>query len=128
MSEPTTYALPDEPEGPVWDRNGGRWDISPVHEMWCGPDGLRLIWADVLRNHGPLTSAPPWKPVVGGTVETEDQYKSMPGGSVVGADGANTVYYKQTDGLWCATGHADRFTSLKMVGTPRTTLRVGWSL
>ena len=33
----TTYALPDEPEGPVWDRNGGRWDISPVHGLWCGP-------------------------------------------------------------------------------------------
>ena len=25
MSEPTTYALPAEPEGPVWDKDGRRW-------------------------------------------------------------------------------------------------------
>ena len=26
MSEPTIYALPPEPEGPVWDRNGDKWE------------------------------------------------------------------------------------------------------
>ena len=25
----TTYALPDEPEGPVWDRHGDKWETGP---------------------------------------------------------------------------------------------------
>ena len=55
----TTYALPPEPDGPVWDKGGGRWDISPVQGLWCGPGGLRRTWIDLLRDHGPLTNTEP---------------------------------------------------------------------
>lgn len=64
MSETTTtYAIPPGPDGPVWDQNGVRWDINPVHGLWCGPGGLRRTWIDLLRDHGPLTNtepAPEW--------------------------------------------------------------------
>ena len=60
MTKTTTiYALPPEPDGPVWDRDGGRWDISPVHGMWCGPGGFRLAWIVLLRDLGPLTNTEP---------------------------------------------------------------------
>ena len=128
MSEPTTYALPAEPEGPVWDSSGDRWDTGPSQWLRYGPHGTPSTWASLLSHRGPLTSTPPWTPEVGGIVETEAQYAAMPEGSVVVKDGTVPTYYKRPDGLWCATWQTDRFTSLKMVGTPRTILRVGWSL
>lgn len=116
MSEPKTYTMPDEPHGPLWDKDGGRWDIGPAHGMWCGPDGLRLIWADVLRNHGPLTTAPPWKPEIGGIVETLEQFRALPEGSIIAADhSVPTVRNSSPD----VSGYMIR---------PRTILRVGWSL
>ena len=136
MSEPTTYALPPEPEGPVWDRNEDKWErtgeMLHVHgREWAEwrhvASGDMGTWPAPLMR-GPVTSTPPWKPEVGGVCETHDQYEAMPDGSVAGADGAIPVYYKRADGLWCATGQTDRFADMKMAGTSRTILRVGWSL
>lgn len=128
MSEPTIYVLPDEPEGPVWDKYGERWDISPAYGLWCGPDGLRLIWADVLRNHGPLTATPPWKPEAGDIVETEEQYAALPEGSIVASSSANPyVRGGRSDGdYWFGIGCDDKFSNLYMARTSRTILRVGW--
>ena len=62
MSEPTIYALPDEPEGPVWDSNGDRWDTGPSQWLRYGPHGTTSTWGDLLSHRGPVTSTPPWKP------------------------------------------------------------------
>ena len=119
--------LPPEPEGPVWDSFGKRWTPTDIDGWWlCNVNGIQSTWARLLEGCGPLSLTPPWKPEVGGVCETHDQYEAMPDGSVAGADGAIPVYYKRADGLWCATGQTDRFADMKMAGTSRTILRVGW--
>ena len=123
MSEPTTYALPDEPEGPVWDKDGGRWDIGPAHGMWCGPHGNRSSWAALLSCRGPLTSTPPWKPEVGGVCKTEEQYAALPGGSIV-ARANDGPFIKRDDGLW--HGEYGPWTDVNMAALPSPVLRVGW--
>ena len=130
MSEPKTYTLPDEPEGPLWDFYGERWDKSPAHGLWCGPDAKKRHWGDVLWFHGPLTSTPPWKPKVGGTVETEAQYAAMPDGSIVSGSSANPyVRGGGSDGdYWFGIGCGDKLSNLYMAYLSRTILRVGWSL
>ena len=128
MSEPTTYALPDEPEGPVWDFYGERWDKSPAHGLWCGPDVKRCHWGDMLWFHGPLTSAPPWEPEVGGIVETVEQYEAMPEGSVVSRDLCGPVFRKFDDGRWAESAASTSYDSRVMASESRTILRVGWSL
>ena len=126
MSEPTIYALPAEPEGPVWDFYGERWDKSPAHGLWCGPDAKRCHWGDVLWFHGPLTSTPPWKPEVGGIVETVEQYEAMPEGSVVSRDLCGQVFRKFDDGRWAESAASTSYDSRVMASESRTILRVGW--
>ena len=122
----TTYTLPPEPDGPVWDSHGKRWTPTDIDGWWLRDvTGVQCTWARVLEGYGPLTSTPPWKPEVGGIVKTEEQYAAMPEGSVVVKDGTVPTYYKRRDGLWCATWQTDRFADMKMAGTSRTILRVG---
>ena len=128
MSEPTTYAMPDEPEGPVWDRNGDRWDTGPLQWLRYGPHGIQSTWGALLSCRGPLTSTPPWKPVVGGTVETEEQYAALPEGSIVASSFTNPyVRDSRSDGdYWFGIGCDDKFSNLYMARISRTILRVGW--
>ena len=128
MSEPTTYALPDEPAGPVWDRDGERWDKAPAHGLWCGSDAKKCHWGDMLWFHGPLTTVPPWRPEVGGIVETEEQYAAMPEGSVVSRDLCGPVFRKFDDGRWAESAASTSYDSRVMASESRTILRVGWSL
>ena len=115
MSEPTTYALPAEPEGPVWDRDGERWERDTDLKEWDLVAGyISRTWPILLANYGPLTSTPPWKPEVGDTVETEAQYAALPEGSIVAAD---DCLPKTRNGSSHVSG---------LAGTPRTILRVGW--
>ena len=59
MSEPTTYALPAEPEGPVWDKDGRRWTPTDVTGWWlCDVTGVQCTWARLLKGYGPLTTTP----------------------------------------------------------------------
>ena len=135
MSEPTTYALPAEPDGPVWDRNGDKWertgDVVFVHgRKWAEwqhvVTGRTGMWAAPLMR-GPVTSTPPWKPEVGGIVETEDQYAALPEGSVVCIDHSRAVHVKATGGIWYIAGSTSEYGSRKIsCSTPRTILRVGW--
>ena len=129
MSEPTIYALPDEPEGPVWDSHGKRWTPTDVDGWWIRDvTGVQCTWARVLEGYGPLTSTPPWKPEVGGTVETVEQYAAMPDGSIV--SGSSTYPYvrgSRSDGdYWFGIGCDDKFSNLYMAYLSRTILRVGW--
>ena len=129
-SEPMIYALPDEPNGPVWDKFGKRWTPADVDGWWISDaTGGQCTWARVLQGYGPLTSAPPWKPEVGGTVETEEQYAALPEGSVVCIDHSSAVHVKATGGIWYIAGSTSKDGSRKIsCSTPRTILRVGWSL
>ena len=125
MSEPTIYALPDEPEGPVWDRDGKRWMPTDIDGWWlCNVNGIQSTWARLLEGCGPLTSTPPWTPEVGGTVETEEQYAAMPLGSIVACD-QNEAWWLDVFGVWNSSFAK---TNLAAPSTGATILRVGWSL
>ena len=131
MSEPTTYALPDEPEGPVWDQHGDKWertgDVVYAHgREWAEwqhiESGRTGMWAAPLMR-GPVTSTPPWKPEVGGTVETLEQFRALPEGSVVASP--SYVYRRTYEGEWLATGLSVEYSEEELAGIPRTILRVG---
>lgn len=132
MSEP--IVLPPEPDGPVWDRYGNRWDRGAI-DLWdqegsvSGDVTFEWEWWE-LFSRAPLFTTkpePPWTPEVGGTVETEAQYAAMPLGSVVAEDcGFSDVLRKLSSGNWIEIGFPTRYTSEDMAGTPRTILRVGW--
>ena len=123
MNEPTTYALPDEPNGPVWDKFGKRWTPADVDGWWISDaTGGRCTWARVLQGYGPLTSTPPWKPEVGGIVETREQYEAMPLGSIVACD-QNEAWWLDVFGVWNSSFAK---TNLAAPSTGATILRVGW--
>ena len=123
MSEPTIYALPDEPEGPVWDSHGKRWTPTDVDGWWIRDvTGTQCSWARLLEGCGPLTSTPPWKPEVGGTVETAEQYEAMPLGSIVACD-QNEAWWLDVFGVWNSSFAK---TNLAAPSTGATILRVGW--
>ena len=123
MSEPTTYALPDEPEGPVWDSFGKRWTPTDVDGWWLHDvTGVPCTWARLLEGYGPLTTVPPWKPEVGGIVETEAQYAAMPLGSIVACD-QNEAWWLDVFGVWNSSFAK---TNLAAPSTGATILRVGW--
>ena len=130
MSEPTIYALPDEPEGPVWDRNGDKWErtgemLRAHGREWAewrrvASEDLGTWPAPLMR--GPVTSTPPWKPEVGGTVETAEQYEAMPLGSIVACD-QNEAWWLDVFGVWNSSFAK---TNLAAPSTGATILRVGW--
>ena len=129
MSEPTTYALPAEPAGPVWDRDGERWERDTDLKEWDLVAGyISHTWPILLAKYGPLTSIPPWTPEVGGTVETEEQYAALPEGSVVSRDLCGPVFRKFGDGRWAESAASTSYDSRVMASESRTILRVGWSL
>lgn len=56
----TTYALPPEPDGPVWDRDRKRWTPTDVDGWWLRDvTGVQCTWARVLEGYGPLTNTEP---------------------------------------------------------------------
>ena len=133
MSEP--IILPPEPDGPVWDRFGNRWDRGAI-DLWdqegsvSGDDTFEWEWWE-LFSRAPLFTTkpePPWTPEVGGTVETEAQYAAMPRGSIVAS--SFTGPYVRGGGsngdYWFGIGCDDKFSNLYMASFSRTILRVGW--
>ncbi len=124
MSEPTTYALPAEPEGPVWDSHGRRWTPTALDGWWLRDvTGVQCTWARLLEGYGPLTTTPPWKPEVGGVCKTEDQYAALPEGSIVAR--ANVGPFIKLDaGLW--HGESGPWTDVNMAALTSSVLRVGW--
>ena len=136
MSEPTIYALPPEPEGPVWDRDGDRWertgDVAYVYgnewAEWRHVASGRLGTWGALLLRGPVTSTPPWKPEVGGIVETEAQYDALPKGSIVASSSTNPYVRGggSNGGYWFGIGCDDMFRNPYMAHVSRTILRVGW--
>ena len=124
----TEIDTPADPDGPVWDSHGKRWTPTGIDGWWLRDvTGVQRSWAYVLERYGPLTSTPPWKPEVGGTVETAEQYEAMPDGSVVCIDNSSVVHVKASGGIWYLAGSTGEYRSRELSdSTPLTILRVGW--
>ena len=95
-----------------------------------GDDTFDWEWWE-LFSRAPLFTTkpePPWKPEVGGIVETEEQYAAMPEGSIVASSFTNPyVRGGGSDGnYWFGIGCGDKFSNLYMASFSRTILRVGW--
>ena len=86
----TEYRMPDEPDGPVWDRYKDPWVKSYVHFGKWVPgtapyavvdEGIPATWDDLLCDLGPLTTTPPIKE--GDTGLTAEQVWDLPKGTVI---------------------------------------------
>ena len=85
----TTYQLPPEPDGPVWDKNGNKFVRVPVvsfHDRysWTStsvPDAENYSWNELVYVFGPLTDTPPIKE--GDTGLTAEQVWDLPKGTVI---------------------------------------------
>lgn len=53
----TTYALPDEPPGPVWDKDGNKWERDG--DYWKSGAYADREWYDLLHSRSPLTNTEP---------------------------------------------------------------------
>ena len=124
----TTYELPDQPDGPLWDRDGDKWvrpnggeDAFAVEDSWLrqvkGKNSLCVIWVDLLDEYGPLTDTPPLK--VGDTVTVEEA-ENLPPGSIVAQKGCYPVVRLRC-GDW--RGLTD---GVQWNDSPYTILRIGW--
>lgn len=72
----TTYELPKEPSGPVWDKEGNKW--TRVKPYWR-TETTSNTWTTLLDYYGPLSDYPPVK--VGDTITVKD-LADLPEGSV----------------------------------------------
>lgn len=98
-----TYELPEEPEGPVWDLYGEKWERRG-HDDWLKDGALdyvsSLSWSDLLDWYGPLTDKPLVK--VGDTI-TLGEFRDLPVGSVARPANGLPVAYIRAHGrsvLW----------------------------
>lgn len=83
-SDPTTFAIPPEPEGPIWDKHGSEWWRQG--NMWRKDGALtEYMWSTLINNFGPLTSTPPDKPTwnVGDTISQGDDLRVLPTGAIL---------------------------------------------
>lgn len=57
----TTYKLipPPEPEGPIWDKDGDKWER--VGNMWAFSSTISRNWEKLLAGWGPVTDHPPYE-------------------------------------------------------------------
>ena len=80
----TTYNIPEEPAGPLWDKEGDKW-IRTNNGAWIREGGTWTYSADwyvLLHRYGPVFDFPQIK--VGDKV-TLTEFSKMPDGSVAGA-------------------------------------------
>lgn len=80
----TTYNTPEEPAGPVWDKDGHRWERLTTG-VWLrdGATWTFSAWYRLLHQYGPLTDAPPVK--VGDKV-TLSELSKLPDWSIAAGD------------------------------------------
>lgn len=89
----TSFVLPKEPAGPVWDRDGKEWTTTG-DGRWAGPH-ITVSWARLLTILGPLTDTPPVE--VGDRI-TLAQLATLPYGSIAANGG--TAYIVRYSGVW----------------------------
>ena len=79
----TTYNIPEEPAGPVWDKEGHRWSrLNDGSWLREGATWTFSAWYRLLQQFGPITDTPPVK--VGDKV-TLSEFSKMPDCSIAGA-------------------------------------------
>ena len=114
----TTYELPEQPEGPLWDRDGDKWTrLEDTAEWMWEKEELVKNWGDLIIAYGPLTDTQPLK--VGDTV-TVDGATDLPPGSIVAQKGCYPVV-RTRSGDW--RGLTD---GVQWNDSPYTILRIGW--
>lgn len=79
----STYNIPEEPAGPVWDGGGHKW-TRQANGAWVqeGETWLCFPWYHLLYLNGPLTDTPPVKKV--GDKVTLTEFSKMPDWSIAG--------------------------------------------
>ena len=55
----TTYALPPEPDSPVWDEDGNKWERDGDYWKSGRYRDCEWMWGDLLYVRGPLTDTEP---------------------------------------------------------------------
>ena len=126
----TTYQLPPEPDGPLWDKDDSKWMRSKENMWYGGNQDMYLSWDDVVHYYGPLTTTPPTPPIKeGDTGLTAEQVWGLPKGSVIWPERAEepepwmryedywesvSIFADNAGELQCACG--DGFTVLRLGG------------
>lgn len=78
------YALPVEPQGPLWDNEGDKWMRSKENMWYGGNQDMYRSWGDIVHYSGPLTTTPPTPLIkVGDTGLTAEQVWGLPKGTVI---------------------------------------------
>lgn len=96
------YKLPDEPDGPLWDKAGSKW-VRVKENMWYGGiQDMYRVWGDVVHYAGPLTTTPPTPPIKeGDTGLTAEQVWNLPKGSVIWPERAeNPEPWMRFSNMW----------------------------
>lgn len=104
--DPTTFVFPPQPDGPVWDRKGRKWEKKG---SWWYPDNghIGCPWSNVLAAYGPLTTTPPDKTTwhVGNKINTPEEADTLPGKTIIHD---NRQYYAQKyKNQWFGPGYSD---------------------
>ena len=128
----TTYQLPPEPDGPLWDERDVKFYKDPPvgfsdMEKWtCGPEADNYSWRELVFVFGPLTDVRP--PKVGDKITAEQAFE-LPKESVIWPDltPSRGAWTKRNEGeLDSSTALAKDAGELKcMCGDEFTILRIG---
>ena len=117
----TTYNTPEEPTGPVWDKDGHRWERTR-NGAWLREGGVWTYSADwylLLHRYGPLFDFPQIK---AGDAVTLTEFSKMPNWSVAGAPREVFINFNE----WVFTDRQDEEVDLSEFGDDVVTvLRVG---
>ena len=116
----STYSLPEEPAGPVWDKDGHKWSrLNDGSWLREGATWTFSAWYRLLHENGPITDTPLVK--VGDKV-TLSEFSEMPVGSVAGASRDVYINYH---GLVFTDAQVDKVALSVFGDDVVTVLRVG---
>ena len=89
----TTYNMPEEPAGPVWDKDGRRWERLD-NTLWLRDGGTWATskWYRLLHLNGPVTDTPPVK--VGDKI-TLTEFSKLPDYSIAGTPRDVYISFKE---------------------------------
>ena len=128
----TTYQLPPEPDGPLWDKNYVKFykdppvGFSDMKNWTCGPEADNYSWRELVFVCGPLTDVRP--PKVGDKITAKQAFE-LSKESVIWPDltPSRGAWTKRNEGeLDSSTALAQDAGELKcMCGDEFTVLRVG---
>ena len=90
----STYNMPEEPTGPVWDKDGHMWSrLNDGSWLREGATWTFSAWYRLLHQYGPITDTPPSVKV--GDKVTLSELSKMPEGSVAGTSWDIYLAYRE---------------------------------